>query len=149
MHRQRLAPSDTISTLIANAFAKVWLEVPFWDTFDAAGASQKNLSGNPTMHVTHKMICWLFFSFGIVLFWNSGAATHKPSRSVVTWTLHVVGVCEYVMFTLVHAKSCTTKVNKLSDWNTKTLNALRLAANVQKRLSVFKLEQEGEEHHCF
>lgn len=51
------------------------------------------------------------------------------------------------MFTL--AKSRTTKVNKLKNWNTKTLSALRLAANAQKRLSVFKLEQEDEEHRCF
>lgn len=50
MHRQRLALSDTISALIVNASAKVRPEVPFGDTSDAAGASQKNLSANPAMH---------------------------------------------------------------------------------------------------
>lgn len=60
MHRQRLELSDTISALIVNASAKVRPEVPFWDTSDAAGASQKNLSANPAVHRTHKTTCCLF-----------------------------------------------------------------------------------------
>lgn len=58
-----------------------------------------------------------------------------------------MGVREYVMFTL--AKSRTKRVDKLRDWNTKTLDALRLGPNVQIHLSGFEMESGADEHHYF